>query len=393
MRYILVLVCCLMLMGCDILPAPTPPQEQTIEQQTAERLSAYQAFLQAMLDQPMSQLMAPHFIDYKELPDAFVVSAALVDIIGDDVPELLVAYSSDVPGAEALTYTQIYHHNGKDIAPLGTKIPLTVQFYGLNQLIGTSQRTGGKQIDRIYQQYQVVPEVLPVARGGFSVIAQPERPEDQTALDRVVSLASTMAIETGPGDLFVMDQPDEQPGFVLFNHQTYPADELSALASQFDLRFVNWQRLSQTFINQLAKYYQNAGRAVLPPAPDKAEIDQIVSQIERDHAAGLTRSRLIGDNTYYYIPELSIRGMEQFRLVKALIDGWEVYLDYHVPIYMHDGEIAYYLGDETKQAVFLSLLQRLRSDMSRNLFRRFLLLDSYAKAVPLANYEFVIEEE
>lgn len=393
MRYILLLVGCLMLVGCQILPAPMATEVQTTEQQTAERLSAYRDFFQNMLDQPMSQLMAPHFVDYKELPDAFVVSAALVDIIGDDVPELLVAYSSDVPGAEALTYTQIYHHNGKDIVPLGTKIPFTIQFYGLNQLIGTSQRTSGKQVDRIYQQYQVVPEVLPVARGDLSVIAQPVRPADQAAFDHAVSLASTLAVGTAAGDLFVMDQPDEDPGFILFNHQTYPSDSLLAQANQFDLRFVNWQRLSQTFINQLDKHYENAGRAVLPPAPDKADIDQTVRQIDRALSGGMTRSWLIGDNTYYYIPELSIRGMEQFRLVKAVMDGWEVYLDHHVPIFIHDGEIKYYLGDETKQAVFLSLLQRLRNDVSRDLFRRFLLLDSYAKAIPLANYEYVTEEE
>lgn len=391
LRFISLLLLCLLLAGCQVLPGFN--QAATPTEANEDPLSVYRSFLQGIYDQPMAEIMAPHFVDYKDLPNAFIVSAALVDIAGDKVPEVLMAYSSDVPGNQALTYTQIYQYDGKKIVPLGTKIPLTIQYFGLNKLIGTAETVSGKQWDRIYQEYQMSPDVTKVAEETISLIAQNQLPNDQESFYHAVSLAKTMAAGTTSNELMIMDQPEQNPGFILFNTKTYDSNRLSKLIATFDLRVVNWQRLSQSFIDTLDKYYLSAGIATLPEAPTKFDVDALVLAIDREMNSGVVRELRVGSNIYYYVPELSIRGMQHVRIIKAKIDGLDVYLNHRQPIMIKQEDNTYYLGDEAKQSTFLSLLQRLRSDISRESFRRFLWLDAYDKAIPLVNYEFMSVEE
>lgn len=395
MKYIFLVLLCLGLVGCSGSVTPEITSEPLTTNETAKQVSApitpYLNFFQELIDRPLSEVMSPHFYDYKELPDAFVLSTALVDVTGDDRPEVLVAYSSDVPGAEAQTYTQLYRLEDGALASWGAKLPVTVNFYGLNQLIGTTERVSGKQIDRAYHQYQVSPEVTKVGEGSLRVIAQNQKPSEVGDYDQLITLAKTMATGTADSDLLVMDQPDKRPPFLLFNDLTYDQARFNNLADKFDLRYVNWQRLNSEFVANLDKHYQNAITPGLPEPLAKEEIDLVIAAIDRDMNSGAVRSFLIGDQTYYYLPQLDIRGMQHFRLIKAVVDGNEVYYDYHVPVYIKQGDKGHYLGDTVKQSTFLSLQQRLRSDVSRFLFRRFLLLDSYDLSIPSTNYEFMPE--
>jgi len=393
LRYLLLLVLCLLLVGCQALPTPEQPETDQVETTESDSETApYRGFFQQLIDQPMSQLMTPFFIDYKDLPGAFVVSAALVDLTGDEIPEVLVAYSSDVPGADALTYTQIYRLQAEQIVPWGQKIPLTIEFFGLNQLVGTSQKSVGKQTDRIYQQYQVQPEVARVAEETIRVITETKRPTSLEGFDQSVSLAKTMASGSTEGDLLVMDQAEREPPFIIFHTKTYDHDRLSRLAERFDMHFVDWRRLDSRFLADLDQLYANVTWAAdRHQESSHNEIDLMVAAIEREMQGGSVRSFSRGENTFYYVPELEMRGMRQFRLIKAIIDDTEVYLDQQLPFFLRDDIGEYYPDDASARDKFLSLRQKLRSEVSRQLFRRFLLLDSYDRAVPLSGYEFVPE--
>lgn len=380
------------MVGCSL---PISQITDTIDPKTlepADPIAPYREFFQGLIDQPMSQLMEPHFIDYKELPGAFAVSAALVDLTGDDTPEVLIAYTSDIPGADAQTYTQMYQLKGDKIVPWGQKLPITIEFYGLNQLIGTKEKHLGKQMDRTYQQYQVVPELVRVAEGSLSVIIDQLKPSDASAFEPLVSLAKTMATGSSDDDLLIMDRADQSPPFIIYNSRTFDQSRLSSLAERFDLRFISWRSLNSEFLAQLGKYFPNPDQVVSrQETMVHNEVDLMSAAIEREMQSGNVKSFTQGDNTYFYISELEMRGMRQFRLIKAIIDDTEVYLDQQIPFFMRDDERDYYLDDKLAQSKFLSLHQKLRTDVSRYLFRQFLLLDHYDWAVPLSGYELLPE--
>lgn len=392
MKTVLILLLCLSLVSCQALEVVTGETQTNTPTDSPESTSIYQSFFQELSNKPLGDLFTPIFIDYKDLPGAFTLSVALVELTGDEWPEVLVAYTSDVPGAPAKTVTQVYQVQGTSLKPWGVKLPMTLQFFGLNQLFGTSEQVVGKQITRTYSGYQVIPELKQVSEASFRVVESDMMPSSKEGLDQLATVAQTMVVGTKIEDLLIGVQETTLPSVRIFNQTAYDQAKLSAVASTFDLRFINWKALDQDFLDNLSRYQENAGRAVISSMA-QGEIDRLAARIDSDMQGGQVQVFSSGENRYFYLNELSVRGMKHFRLIKAQMGEDLIYFHANQPIKLIQGKTAHYPSEGSEQAKFLSIQQKMRSDISRHLLRQFLLLDAYDLAIPYVDYELLQEEE